>query len=137
MAAELPAVPVEIKALIDSVLDGFNSKNAVQYGTAFGGEVVIIDGMDPYRWTGHDAQGRWFADAERWAHALCVTNETITYDSIVQSQVEGSHAYAVLSATLSFALKGQRASRRGMLTFTFGKNGDKWRIESQAWARLS
>lgn len=137
MAAELPAVPVEIKALIDTVLDGFNSKNAARYASAFGGEVVIIDGISPYRWTGSNAQGRWFADAERWGHELGVANETIAYDSIVHSQVDGAHAYAVLSATLSFEVRGQRGSRRGILTFTFGKQGDKWRIESQAWGRLS
>jgi hypothetical protein len=57
--------PSEIKALIDKVLEGFNSKNASLYESAFGGEVVIIDGIAPYRWTGPNAQGRWFADAER------------------------------------------------------------------------
>lgn len=129
--------PDEIKALIQMLLDGFNSKNAALYESAFGGEVVIIDGIAPYRWTGPNAHGRWFADAGSWAHELGVANETIVYDSIVHNQIDGAHAYAVLSATLSFALKGQRASRRGVLTFTFGKQADKWKIESQAWARLS
>ena len=129
--------PSEIKALIDTVLEGFNSKNASLYESAFDGEVVIIDGIAPYRWTGPNAQGRWFADAEKWAHELGVANENIAYDSVVHAQVDGTQAYAVLSATPSFALKGQRASRRGILTFTFGKHGDKWRIESQAWGRLS
>ena len=129
--------PNEIKALIDRALGGFNSKDATLYGSAFGSEVVIIDGIAPYRWTGPNAQERWFADAEKWCHELGVTNEKIEYDSIAHAQVDGTHAYAVLSATLSFALKGQRGSRRGILTFTFGKQGDTWKVESQAWGRLS
>jgi len=117
-------VPAEIKALIDAVLGGFNSKDSALCNSAFGGDVVIVDGMAPYRWTRPNAQGRWFADAEEWAHDLGVTDENIAYDRIVHAEVVGAHGYLVLSATLSFALKGQRGSRRGILTFTFAKQGD-------------
>lgn len=133
----MPEEAAEIKALIDAVLGGFNSKNSARYNSAFGGDVVIVDGMAPYRWTGPNAQGRWFADAEEWAHELGVTDENIAYDRIVHVEVVGTHAYVVLSATLSFSLKGQRGNRRGILTFTFAKQGEEWKIESQAWGRLS
>jgi hypothetical protein len=113
------------------------AKTPALYNSAFGGDVVIVDGMAPYRWTGLNAQGRWFADAEEWAHDLGVTDENIVYDRIVHAEVVGAHAYVVLSATLFFALKGQRSSRRGLLTFTFAKQGKEWKIESQAWGRLS
>ena len=47
-------------------------------------------------------------------------------------------AYVVLTATLSFSLKGgQPGNRPGILTLTLGKQGDKWKVESQAWGRLS
>jgi ketosteroid isomerase-like protein len=129
--------PAEIKALIDKVLGGFNSKDSALYNSAFGGDVVIVDGMTPYRWTGPNARGRWFADAEKWAHDLGVTDENIAYDRIVRADVVDTHAYVVLSATLSFTLKGQRGSRLGILTFTLAKHDDEWKIESQAWGRLS
>ena len=66
----------EIKAVIDMALTAFNSKKGALFESTFGGEVVVVDGMAPYRWTGPNAQGRWFADAERWAHELGVANET-------------------------------------------------------------
>jgi hypothetical protein len=72
--------PAEIKALIDKALDGFNRRNSAQYNSAFGADIVIVDGMAPYRWTGPNAQGRWFADAEKWAHHLGVADEKIAYD---------------------------------------------------------
>ena len=127
--------PNEIKALVDKALDGFNRKDSVLYNSCFGGDVVILDGMAPYRWTGPNAQGRWFADAEKWAHDLDVAEEIITYDRIVRADVVDTHAYVVLSAKLSFTLMGQRASRLGILTFTLAKQGDEWKIESQAWGR--
>lgn len=129
--------PIEIKDLIDRALGGFNTKDSALYSNAFGGDVVIVDGMAPYRWTGPNAQSRWFADAEKWSHELGVTNENIAYDRIVRADVVDMHAYVVLSANLSFTLKGQRASRLGILTFTLAKQGEEWKIESQAWGRLS
>jgi len=129
--------PAEIQALIDNALGGFNRKNSAQYNSAFGADVVIVDGMAPYRWTGPNAQSRWFADAEKWAHDLGVADENIAYDRIVRTDVVDTHAYVVLSANLSFTLKGQRANRLGILTFTLAKQADEWKIESQAWGRLS
>ena len=130
--------PVEINALIDRVLGGFNGKDSVLYNSAFGRDAVVIDGIAPYRWTGPNAQARWFSDAEKWVHDFGVENETIKCDRIVHAAVSGAHAYVVLSATLSFRLKGgQSGSRPGTLTFTFAKQGDEWKVESQAWGRLS
>ena len=132
-----PEPPAEIFALIDAALGGFNRKDSALYNSTFGGDVVIVDGMAPYRWTGPNAQGRWFADAEKWAHNLGVANEKITYDRVVRADVTDAQAYVVLSANLSFTLKGQPASRLGILTFTLAKHGNEWKIDSQAWARLS
>ncbi|HET7441313.1 MAG TPA: nuclear transport factor 2 family protein [Terriglobales bacterium] len=130
--------PVEIKAVIDTVLDGFNNKDSVLYNSAFSRDAIVIDGIAPYRWTGPNAPARWFSDAEKWVHEFGVENENIACDKIVHAAVVGTHAYVVLSATLSFSLKGgQTGSRPGILTFTFGKQGDKWKVESQSWGRLS
>jgi ketosteroid isomerase-like protein len=129
--------PGEIKTLIETELGGFNKKDAALYSSAFAADAVVIDGIAPYRWTGPNAHGRWFSDAERWVHDFGVENETIVCDSIIHAAVVGTHAYVVLSATLSFTLKGQSGSRPGILTFTFAKQGDNWKVESQAWGRLS
>ena len=129
--------PTEIKILIDKALGGFNRKDSTLYSSSFGADVVIVDGMAPYRWTGPNAQGRWLADAEKWAHELGVTDENIVYDRIIRADVVDTHAYVVLSATLSFTIKGQQARRLGILTFTLAKQGDEWKIETQACGRLS
>ena len=130
--------PAEIQALIDTVLSGFNSKNSARYTSAFGTDAIIIDGIAPYRWTGPNAAARWFSDGEKWLHEFGVESENIVCNQIVHAAVVGSHAYVVLSATLFFTLKaGQSDSKPGILTFTFSKQGDEWKVESQAWGRLS
>lgn len=135
MPNELPA---EIKAAIDMVLGGFNNKDSVLYTSAFSRDAIVIDGIAPYRWTGLDAASRWFSDAEKWVHEFGLEDENITCDRIVHASVVETHAYVVLSATLSFRLKsGQTGSRPGILTLTFGKQDNKWKVESQAWGRLS
>jgi hypothetical protein len=112
--------PAEIKAVIDKALDGFNSKDSAMYNSAFCGDVVIVDGgslpLDRF-----ECSARWFADAEKWAHDLGVADENIAYDKIVRADVVGTHAYVVLSARLSFTLKGQSGSRLGILTFTLAR----------------
>lgn len=127
----------EIKAVIDRALRGFNSKNAALYNSTFGGDAVIVDGMAPYRWTGPGAQDRWFGDAEKWAHELGVADEKIACNKVAHAEVIGAHAYISLSATLTFTLKGEPGIRPGILTFTLAKQGDDWKIKSQAWGRLS
>jgi hypothetical protein len=129
--------PADIKALIDKALDGFNRKNSALYNSAFGADVVIVDGMAPYRWTGPNAQGRWFADTEKWAHEVGVADETIAYDRIIRADVVDEHAYVVLSATLFFTINGQHTRRLGILTFTLAKQGEEWKMESQVCSRLS
>ena len=61
MPNELPA---EIKAPIGMVLGGFDSKDSALHNSAFGEDVVVIDGIAPYRWTGPNAQARRLSRVE-------------------------------------------------------------------------
>lgn len=129
--------PVEIKAVIDNALRGFNKKDSALFRDAFSDDAIVVDGMAPYRWTGPDSPGRWFADAEKWAHELGVDDEILGDERVVHSEVVGARAYVALSATLSFKVKGQPGRRPGILTFTLAKQSGAWKIDAQAWGRLS
>ena len=131
-------VPGEIQALIDKLVGGFNSKDSALYNSAFGGDAVVIDGIAPYRWTGSNAQARWLSDAVKWLHDSGVESENLVCDKILHATVAGTYAYVVISATLFLKLKsGQSGSRPGILTLTFAKQSEEWKIGSQAWGRLS
>jgi len=125
------------QTLIDKVQGGFNNKDSALYNSAFGRDAVVIDGIAPYRWTGSNAQAHWFSDAEKRVHDFGAENDTIVCDKIVHAAVVGTYAYVVIFA-IFFKLKGgQSGSNPGILTFTCAKQGDEWRVGSQAWARLS
>ena len=131
-------VPSEIKALIDKLVGGFNNKDFALYDSAFGEDAVVIDGIAPYRWTGSNAQDRWLSDAVKWLHEFGVESENLVCDKIVHAAVVGTYAYVVMAPTLFLKLKaGQTGSRPGILTLTFAKQGDGWKVVSQAWGRLS
>jgi len=128
----------EIKAVVDSVLGAFNSKNSKLFNDSFGGEVAIIDGFAPFRWTGPNAQARWWAEAERWGEELGVASEHISVEKTLHCQVVGTRAYAVLSATLTIGLKkGESIIRPGILIYTLIKLGGEWKAELQTWGRLN
>lgn len=129
--------PAEIQAVIDIAITSFNEKDAARYSSAFIGDAVVVDGMAPYRWTGPNSPGRWFADAEKWAHELGVSDDLLEFEKIVHAEVVGARAYVALSATLSFKLKGKSGTRPGVLTFTLANEGGVWKIDAQTWGRLS
>ena len=131
-------LPGELKSLVDRVVEGFNNKDLALYNSAFGADAVVIDGIAPYRWTGSNAQARWLSDAKKWLHDFGVENETLACDKVMHAAVVGMYAYVVISATLFLKLKGgQSGSRPGILTLTFAKQDDEWKVGSQAWGRLS
>ncbi len=74
--------PAEIMALINTVFDSFNRKDAAVFNSVFGGDVVIVDGFAPFRWIGPGAAARWWADAETWAKAGGVAKEHLFFEGI-------------------------------------------------------
>lgn len=128
--------PAEIESLIENHIKGFNDGNADLFLTVFGDTAVIIDGIAPYRWLNPDAPVKWLADVEKWRADLGVTYEHLSYE-IGFWNVEGSFAYAVVSGTLTVTIGGQNVVRTGTLAYTFEKRGGAWKIDAQAWGRLT
>ena len=128
--------PKEIQSLIDNHVDGFNNRNSAQFLSTFGDDAIIIDGIAPYRWMNPHAPADWLADVEQWRKHLDVSHEHLSYE-MGFSNVDGSHAYAVIKGTLTVTIKGQSVVRTGTLAYTFSKHGEEWKIDAQAWGRTS
>jgi ketosteroid isomerase-like protein len=135
----MPKEPsAEIIAVINTALDAFNRKDSAVFNSVFGGDVVIVDGFAPFRWIGPGAVARWWANAEAWGKAGGVLKEHISVEGIRCCEVSGTRAYAVLSATLTITFKtGEPIVRRGILVYTFARQGDVWKAEGHTWGRLS
>ena len=141
-------LPAEIKALIDTVLGGFNSKDSALYTSAFAGDAVVIDGIAPYRWSGPNAPARWFSDAEKWVHDFGVENETPVCDKIVHAAVVGIMPALSFPRRSSSSLSGNRVAviresspSRSRSKATNGRSGLKPDcsifLAEQAWGHLS
>ena len=128
--------PSEIQALIENHINAFNTQNIELFLRVFGDDAIIIDGIAPYRWLNPNAPANWLADVEKWREAFQVTSEHLSYEMGFWN-VEGSNAYAVVSATLMVTIKGQTAARTGTLAYTFSRRGEAWKIDAQAWGRTS
>lgn len=128
--------PAEIETLIENHIKGFNSADTNLFLSVFGETAIVIDGIAPYRWLNPNAPANWLADVEKWHAQFGVTSERLTYEMGFWN-VEGSSAYAVVIGTLTVTMKGQNVVRTGTMAYTFAKHGDAWKIEAQAWGRLS
>ena len=106
--------PSEIQSLIGKHVDAFNTQNVELFLTVFSDDAIIIDGIAPYRWLNPNAPANWLADVEKWREAFQVTSEHLSHQMGFWN-VEGSNAYAVVSATLMVTIKGQTAARTGTL----------------------
>jgi hypothetical protein len=128
--------PSEIQTLIENHVKGFNDQNTELFSSVFGETAIIIDGIAPYRWLNPNAPVNWLADVEKWRKDLGVTYEHLSYEMGFWN-VEGAHAYAVISGTLTVTIKGQTVARTGTLAYTFAKERNEWKIGAQAWGRTS
>ena len=128
--------PAEIQALIDAHISAFNAQDDDLFLHVFGDTAIIIDGIAPYRWLNPNAPAHWLEDVARWRADLGVTHEHISYEMGFWN-VEGSSAYAVVSGTLTVTMKDQTVTRTGTLAYTFARRDGVWKIEAQAWGRLS
>jgi len=128
--------PTEIKALIDTHINGFNTQDNDLFLSVFAETAIIIDGIAPYRWLNPNAPANWLADVEKWREDLGVTSEHLSYEMGFWN-VEGSSAYAVISGTLTVTIKGQSVVRTGTLAYTFANRDGVWKIEAHAWGRTA
>jgi ketosteroid isomerase-like protein len=121
--------PSEIQTLIQNHIIGFNTQDAPLFLSVFGETAIIVDGIAPYRWLNPNAPANWLADVEKWRQNLGVTYEHLSYEMGFWN-VEGRHAYAVISGTLTVTIKGQTAARTGTLAYTFSKHDEEWKIDA-------
>ena len=102
--------PSEIQTLIYNHINAFNTQNVELFLGVFSDDTIILDGIAPYRWLNPNAPTNWLADVEKWRADFQVSSDHLAYEMGFWN-VEGSNAYAVVSATLTVTIKGQAAAR--------------------------
>ena len=93
----------------------------------------ITDEFAPYHWVGPNALSQWFAGDVADMKAHDVTDATVAIDKPLTLSITGEHAYAVISATYSYAQKGKKTVEKAIFTMSLEKTGAGWLIGSWSY----
>jgi ketosteroid isomerase-like protein len=116
--------------------DAFNRGDTKAMAEAFAAPAFILDGMAPHTWYGATAALDWYRDVLKEGKEQGASEYTVQVGDPRHVDVTGDTAYVVVSATMTFMLKGQRITQTGA-TFTAAlrKVAGHWRISAWAWAK--
>jgi hypothetical protein len=131
-------MPPEFMTRMNAVFDGFNRRDFGLFKSAYGGDVVIVNGFFPFRWTGENAVTQYWADIYKFGEKFQVEKEVFDYKGVLAWEVDGVRRYASASAILTISVKGGKSLvRPGIIAFSFAKLDEGWKADEQAWGRLS
>lgn len=122
------------EATIKKFVDDFNKGDIKGAQSTQADDVAILDEFPPHAWNGAGSFDRWLADLQKDAKAHEQTDQKLTLDKTIRSQVDGDTAYVVMAGTFVFKEKGKPMKESGRMTLALKKDGDGWKIASWAWA---
>lgn len=125
----------EPMATVQRYIAGFNNGDADAMAACWSEPSSILDGMAPHVWIGPTAPRDWYRDVLVEGERHGASGYKLTFGDVQRNDLNGDNAYLVISATLTFELKGQPMSTPGLFTVVLHKIADKWLIRSWAWAK--
>jgi len=116
-------------------ITAFNDGDADGMAACFALPGSILDGMAPHVWTGPTAPRDWYRDVLIEGEHYGATGYTLTLNDVLRNDMHGDNTYMVISAILTFELKGGPIETPGLFTAVLHKAGDEWLIRAWAWAK--
>jgi hypothetical protein len=95
----------------------------------------ILDGMAPHVWIGDSAARDWYRDVLIEGEHHGASGYTLALGDTRRNDLNGDFAYLVISASLTFELKGNPMQTPGLFTLVLQKTGDAYLIKAWAWAK--
>ena len=93
----------------------------------------ITDEFAPYHWDGPHALAQWFAGDVADMKANDVTDGIVSVTKPLTLTISGTHAYAVIPATYSYAAKGKKTTEKAIFTMSLEKSETGWLIGSWSY----
>ena len=101
------AAAQDVNAPIKQMLDGFNSNDVKAVTSSYAsGDVLIIDEVPPFRWSGANANDAWLADLDKHDKAKGVTDGKVKAGTAVRTETDGDNAYVIMPVTYTYKEKG-------------------------------
>jgi ketosteroid isomerase-like protein len=125
----------QVTAPITTFIDAFNKGDAAGAAATHAAEpdLVIIDEVAPYVWTGAKAFQSWAADLQADSKKKGITNEKVTISAPTRVETTGTSAYVIVPAVFAFTMKGVPMSEKAQMTFVLKKGASGWLIHGWTW----
>lgn len=128
--------PNDPLAAVQRYVDAFNAGDPEAMGAACADPMQILDGMSPHVWQGPMASEDWWRDVLAEGEHLGASGYHLTLGDPRHVDVAGEYAYVVVTAMMTFDLKGQQVTQTGAVwTVALRKVGTEWRLTAWAWAK--
>jgi ketosteroid isomerase-like protein len=124
----------DVLAVVHKWVDSFNKGDSASALANCADESAIIDDVSPYEWHGAGACKAWYKDLKAFLKKNDAVFDHSTVDKVLNFEITGDRAYAVVLATFTTKVKGAPHSEQGIWTFGMKKVGQAWRITGWTWA---
>jgi hypothetical protein len=125
----------QVMAPINKFIDAFNKGDTAGAAATHAAEpdLVIIDEVPPFHWSGPKAFQMWAADLEGDSKKNGMTDEKVTIGKATRVETDGGSAYVIVPSTFSFRQKGVAMRETAQMTFTLKKGAGGWLIHGWTW----
>ena len=122
-------------ATVQQYITSFNDGNTDEMAACFTEPGSILDGMAPHVWIGPTAPRDWYRDVLIEGEHHGATGYALTLGNVQRNDESGDSAYLVISANLTFQLKGEPMETPGLFTVVLHSINGSWLIRAWAWAK--
>lgn len=121
--------------IVEQYIAAFNAGDVAGMSACFAVPGSILDGMAPHVWTGPTATADWYRDVVIEGEHHGAAGYTLRLGEVRRNDLNGDSAYMIISAELTFELKGQPMTTPGLFTVVLHHSVDEWLIRAWAWAK--
>ena len=125
----------QVAAPIQKFIDAFNKGDIAGASATHAKEadLVILDEVAPYLWTGPQAFDKWLGDLDGDSKKNGITDQKVTIGPPTRIETSGAVAYVVVPAVYTFKQKGVPMRERAQMTFALKKGASGWMIHGWTW----
>jgi SnoaL-like protein len=125
----------QVTAPIQKFIDAFNKGDIAGASATHAKEadLVILDEVAPYVWTGPQAFDKWLGDLGSESKKNGITDQKVTIGAPTRVETNGAAAYVIVPTVYTFKQKGVSMRERAQMTFALRKGASGWMIHAWTW----
>jgi hypothetical protein len=122
-------------ATIDALVVAMNRSDDRAIAALMTRDVVIMDEVAPYRWTGPNAEEHWSNDDGSLIRKRGVSASHSTRGMPTFVHHNATHAFLTVPLAYDYSLHGKRQHETGLWTIVMVRTSDGWRISLLGFAK--